>query len=256
MLPQTTTLGGSALTQLNQIIAIEKGVKLRAEREFTDAHHTLEKSALLSGIARTYEPRDEEGLTYPPESTLVQVQVSEMIKVVAASLTRLFDVELTKDLANEKATASIVVDGKTILPDVPVTFLLFLEKKMTDIRTFITKLPKLDPSESWNPDPATGVWVTDAIGKSKSDKVPASYTKSPATVQHPAQVEFFYKDVQVGTWTTRKFSGALPQERVAIMLRRIDMLIDAVKFAREQANSIQVVDQHAGGKIFDYLFSE
>jgi hypothetical protein len=244
------------LTQLNQIIAIEKGVKVRAEREFTDAHHTLEKSALLSGIARTYTPRDDEGLTYPPESTPVQVQASEMVKSVAASLTRLFDVELTKDIANEKATASIVVDGKTIVPDVPVTFLLFLEKKLTDIRTFVAKLPTLDPSERWNPDPATGVWVTDEVGKTKSDKVPASYTKSPATVQHPAQVEFFYKDVVVGAWSTRKFSGALPQERVTTLLRRVDMLIDAVKFAREQANSIEVADRFAGKKIFDYLLAE
>ncbi len=47
--------------KLNQIIAVEKGVKSRSFQELTEAHHALQKPALLSGIARTYRPKDEEG---------------------------------------------------------------------------------------------------------------------------------------------------------------------------------------------------
>ena len=57
------------MTRLNQIIAVEKGVKSRSFQELTDAHHALQKPALLSGISRTYRPKDEEGEQLPPEST-------------------------------------------------------------------------------------------------------------------------------------------------------------------------------------------
>jgi hypothetical protein len=56
----------SGVTKLNQIIAVEKGIKSKAYAEVTDAHQRLQKSALLAGIARTYQPKDEEGEQYPP----------------------------------------------------------------------------------------------------------------------------------------------------------------------------------------------
>ena len=46
--------------KLNQIIAIEKGTKSRSLQELTEAHHNLQKPALLAGISRTYRPKDEE----------------------------------------------------------------------------------------------------------------------------------------------------------------------------------------------------
>ena len=46
----------------NQVIAIEKGAKTKAERALTDAHHKLQKADLLSGLTRTYTPKDAEGI--------------------------------------------------------------------------------------------------------------------------------------------------------------------------------------------------
>ena len=51
------------MAKLNQIIAVEKGVKSRSFQELTEAHHALQKPTLLSGISRTYRPKDEEGET-------------------------------------------------------------------------------------------------------------------------------------------------------------------------------------------------
>lgn len=118
----------SAVTKLNQIIAVEKGVKSKAYAEVTDAHHRLQKSALLAGISRTYQPKDEEGEQYPPESTRVQVRAEEVLRQTATTLTRLFDVTATKDWANCEAKADVVVDGQVLLRAVPATYLLFLEK--------------------------------------------------------------------------------------------------------------------------------
>jgi len=66
--------------KLNQVIAIEKGTKSRSLQELTEAHHTLQKPALLAGISRTYRPKDEEGEQFPPESTRVQIKAEEIIR--------------------------------------------------------------------------------------------------------------------------------------------------------------------------------
>ena len=135
------------MARLNQIIAIEKGVKSRSFQELTEAHQELQKPALLSGIARTYRPKDEEGEQFPPESTRVQIRADDVIRQTVRVLTQLFDVTATKDWANTRARADVVVDGQTLLTQVPATYLLFLEKQLVDLHTFVKKLPVLDAAE-------------------------------------------------------------------------------------------------------------
>src|SRR5215472_2732008 len=150
-------------TKLNQIIAIEKSTKSRSFQELTEAHHQLQKQTPLSGISRTYRPRDEEGEQLPPESTRVQVRAEEIIRQTAATLTRLFDVTATKEWANCKAKADVIVDGSVLLKDIPATYLLFLEKQLVDLHTFIKKLPVLDAAESWAYDPSADAYATEPV---------------------------------------------------------------------------------------------
>ena len=243
-----------AVTKLNQIIAVEKGVKSKSFAELTDAHHQVLKPALLSGIARTYQPKDDEGEHLPPESTKVQVKAEEALQRTAASLTRLFDVTATKDWANCSATADVSVDGTVLLRDVPVTYLLFLEKQLTDLHTFVKKLPVLDAAESWILDASSDSWRTEPVQTYRTKRVPRNHVKAEATEKHPAQVEVYYEDVTIGYWTTVKFSGALPAKRVNELLERVERLQQAVKFAREEANSAETVDQRVGESVFGYLF--
>jgi hypothetical protein len=140
------------VAKLNQIIAVEKGVKNKSFQDLTEAHHAVQKPTLLSGISRVYQPKDEEGEQLPPESTRVQVKVEEILRDTASTITRLFDVTATKDWANCQARADVTVDGQPLLRAVPVTYLLFLEKQLTDLHTFIKKLPVLDAAETWTFD--------------------------------------------------------------------------------------------------------
>lgn len=241
-------------TKLNQIIAVEKGVKSKSFQDLTEAHHAVQKQPLLSGISRTYQPKDEEGEQLPAESTRVQVKAEDVLRKTAATLTRLFDVTATKDWANVQATADVVVDGRTVLSEVPVSYLLFLEKQLKDLHTFVKKLPVLDAAESWTHDPSTDVWRTEPVRTVRTKKIPRNHVKAEATEKHPAQVEVYYEDIAVGYWTTVKFSGALPAQRVNELLDRVEKLQQAVKFAREEANGIEVTDQRVGDAVFGYLF--
>ena len=242
------------MAKLNQIIAVEKGVKSRSFAELTDAHHAVQKTALLSGIARTYQPKDEEGEQLPPESTRVQVRAEEVLRQVSVTLTRLFDVTATKDGTNCTARADVVVDGETLLSDVPVSTLLFLEKQLVDLHTFVKKLPVLDAAEAWAFNDSANCWATEATRTLRTKKVPRNHVKAEATEKHPAQVEMYFEDVPVGTWTTVKFSGALPAKRVSELLERVERLQHAVKFAREEANATEAIDRKIGETVFGYLF--
>lgn len=244
------------MAKLNQIIAVEKGTKTQALRDLTDAHQALQKQALLSGISRSYRPKDEEnGEKLPSEQTKVQVRARDMIRKTAEVMTKLFDVTATKDVANCDARADVVVDGKTIMTNAPVTYLLFLEKQLVDLHTFVKKLPVLDPSEEWHHDSASNCWATDPAFSVKTKKVLRNHVKSEATDKHPAQVEVYTEDVVVGEYKTVKFSGSLPQRDVDEFLSKVEKLQEAVKFARETANSVEVQDQRVGRAVFDYVFS-
>lgn len=242
------------MTQLNQIVAVEKGVKSATTRELTEVHRSLGKSVLLQGIARDYTPRDDEGERLPSERTKVQTTADKALDAAAATLTRLFDVTATKDYGNQHATADVVVDGEVLVASAPVPFLLFLEKSLTDVHTFVTKLPVLDPAESWTYDDNAGAFKTEAVGTTRTKKVPRNHVKAEATERHPAQVELYYEDVVVGLWSTVKFSGALPAVRVRDLVARVEKLQQAVKFAREEANNTEIENKKVGDTLFGYLF--
>lgn len=241
--------------KLNQVIAVEKNIKSRALQELTEAHHSLQKTALLAGISRTYRPKDEEGEQLPPEATKVQIKGEEIIRKTSETLSKLFDVVATKDWANCQAKADVVVDGQTLLKDVPATYLLFLEKQLIDLHTFIKKLPVLDAAESWTFDQSADCWATEPVMTVKTKKVPRNHVKAEATEHHPAQVEVYYEDVTVGNWRTIKFSGSLPARRVNELLARVEKLQEAVKFAREEANNLEVEDVKTGETVLNYLFA-
>ncbi|GCE24564.1 hypothetical protein KDA_00480 [Dictyobacter alpinus] len=241
--------------KLNQIIAIEKGTKSRSLQELTESHHNLQKTTLLAGISRTYRPKDEEGEQFPPESTRVQLRAEEVIRTTSEMLTKLFDVVATKDWANCQAKADVIIDGKILLAQVPATYLLFLEKQLVDVYTFIKKLPVLDASELWTFDPSADCWATEPVQTVKTKKIPRNHVKAEATEKHPAQVDVYYEDVVVGNWRTIKFSGSLPAKRVNELLNRVEKLQEAVKFAREEANNQDVTELKVGAAVFNYLFS-
>lgn len=242
------------MAKLNQIIAIENGEKTRAVRELTDAYHKLQKGALMTGIARAYTPYEENGETLPPEHTRVQVNAADVLGEIAEGLTKLFDVTATKDWANCKALADVIVDGVTVLKQVPVTYLLFLEKKLVDIHTFVSKLPLLDAAEMWNWSKDQNCWVSQPTETARTKKIKSKVVLAEATDKHPAQVQLFDEDVRVGTWRTLKYSGAMQATHVKGLVLKVEALQAAIKHARENANMTEAPDQKVGKAIFDFLF--
>jgi hypothetical protein len=242
------------VAKLNQILAIEKGIKTRVYAEFTELHQATQKAPLMNGFHKSYQPRDEDGETYPSESQKVQHNASEVLERVAKSLAELFDITATKDWTNCNARADVVVDGQALLKDVPATYLLFLEKQLSDLHTFVGKMTELDPGSDWSVDPGTGLYKTDTTLTQRTRKVQRPITLYEATKEHPAQTQLITEDVIAGTWMTIKYSGAMPAPRKKQLLARIEKLSNAAKFAREQANAAEATDKKLGKEVFDFLF--
>lgn len=242
------------MQHLSQIIAVLKDIKELSAQSRSQAEAKFNKPSLFSGLSRSYAPKDDDGEQLPAESTAVQVKAGQVIASVQSSLTMLFDTVATQEFANCVAKASIVVDGKTLLADVPATYILFLEKQLAELLSFVKKIPTLDASESWQYDAGQDCYRTEPAETVRTKKVPRVLELAKATDKHPAQVQVYNDDISVGTWRTIKYSGAMPAKRLNETIERIEKLQRAVKFAREEANRCEAKTQHCGEPILQYIF--
>lgn len=241
--------------KLNQLIAVLKTVKSNSAKAKTAVYKNVQVAALFKGLSRTYQPREEDGYVYPSENQPLQKTADDAIAEFREACTELFNLSATQDSANTTAKASVVVDGVTILSDVPVTTLLFLEKQLIDIKTFVGSLPTLDSDQEWRFDENRGCYVTEPKQTAKTKKVSKPVVLYEATKEHPAQVKEVSEDVVEGTWSLVNFSGALPVSRVKEIESRIDKLIKAVLTAREEANESEVRVQRIADPVFQHIFS-
>jgi len=241
--------------KLNQVIAVEKGIKSRSHKLLTDMYQTLSKKTLFDGLSKTYQKKEEDSQDYPAESTRVQKNASDMVREAGNLLTEYFDTTLTKDAANCSAKADVKVGETVLLADVPITTLLFLEKQLAEITTFIGAIPVLDPAYNWKMDQNNNLFKTDTHATAKTRKVTKPLVLYPATEEHPAQTDKITEDVITGYWNQIKMSGAMPESRKASLLKKVELLQKAVKFAREEANSTEIEQQAMGEKVFGWLFS-
>ena len=239
--------------KLNQVIAVEKGVKTRVTNEVTSLYHTVQKPALFEGFQKTYQVKTEGDETFPAEGARVQFNVQDVLRQVGNKLTELFDVTATKDYANCVAKADVVVDGVVLVKDAPATFLLFIEKQLTDLHTVASKLPILDPAQEWAFDQNASLFKTPASQTAKTKKVTKALVLYPATDKHPAQTAQVADDIITGYWNQIKMSGAVPENRRRSLLDKIERLQKAVKFAREQANMVEAPEKSVGSKLFEWL---
>lgn len=245
------------MTNLHTVIAAEKHVKSRAHGHVSELYKLLQKPQLFSGQIRTYQPKDDAGENLPSERQMIQADLKEILRTFREEMAAIIDITGQKDLGNQTAKASVVVDGVELLPELPVPTLLFLEKTLTDIRTFVGKVPELDGSEVWAYDPDTGTHRSMTTRTHRTKKNQRAVVLYPATDKHPAQTQMVVEDEVVGFWDTQKLSVAMPKTDKAKLLDRVDAVLHAVKEAREKANDTVVSAKAAlGAKIFAYIFRE
>ncbi len=246
------------MAKLNQIIAVEKGIKSRVYGDITELHKVIQKPDLFNGFHKTYQPKDEDGEKLPAERKRVQYAVVDVLRSVTRLSTEWYDVTARKDWTNCKAVADIKIGERVVLLAVPIPFLLFLEKQLTDMRTFVGCLPVLDDAEDWEQDENAGLYKTTAIQTHRTRKTQRPIVLYDATPEHPAQTQLLTEDIIAGFWSQVKQSGAMPKPKKEALARRVETLLQAVKQAREEANTREEVGDtpKVGEAIFSYIMEE
>lgn len=242
--------------KLAEAVALARAAKTRVQGALTALHRESQKPGLYNGLARTYRTVIDGDPGLPDESQLVQQVATDVIDELRRLLAERWDTEANVTANNANARADVVLDdGTIVISDAPATYLIFLEKSLEDVYTFIAKLPSLSPSETWAWDPARGVHASTPIETASEKRIPIPLVLVPATKEHPAQATTYDDVVVRGYWTTTKLSGALPSERKRELLLHVVALRDAVKTARERANQLTVTEWKPAAGALDYLLS-
>jgi hypothetical protein len=241
--------------KLNQAIAVLKGTKERTHQEISKLYQSLTATETFTGFSKTFKPKAEDGDQLPPENKIVQRKIEDVFDALKNSTGELIDLHYTHEVGNTQAYADLALPDGTTIPKVPVGMLVRLEKELVDVRTFISKSPTfaIDVSWSWNEDRL--LWSSDSVTTTSTKKVPTFITVADATEHHPAQVREVSNDLIVGHWTKQEFSATLSPARKKELLDRVNILIDTVKKAREEANMTEIKQMKMGAALFSYLFA-
>jgi len=241
---------------LGQVLAVEADVRRNTTRKLSDAYYPLQKPAMLEGLTGEYEPNTDPGEELPAEEQRVQATVEEMITTTRDALAELFDITAARDYTNGhgEAHADVEVDGRVLIAQAPIPYLLWLDKRLDDLQSFAQSMPTLSPSTLWEVAEDRGVYKSLPVKTARTVQQHKVITVAPATEHHQAQAQIVAENVSVGTWTRIKYSGAVPVARKEQILRRIATLRAAAHAARAKANRVQADEPEVGAEVLAYLF--
>lgn len=248
------------MAKLHELLAVDQNLRGQAESCRNDLANTFEKKTQHFQEALVTFKSNVEATPDKVEGRLnLQTTVHKELGWIAEKLAAAFDVGHQIDMANTMAKADVVLDdGTVILKDVPVTSLLQLEKRLTEVQDLAQRIPTLDPSKGFEPDTTKGPDVFKARDEEKprTEKKFDFKVMVPPTDKHPAQVKELMLDVPTGRLLVQEWSSLITVNEKAQILDRIEQTRRAVKQARARANELDldVRTNKIGGKLLDFMF--
>lgn len=243
--------------KLHTIVALVQGRKKRWDEFINKTHHgwgKVEQNSPLIGITRVYQPVEEDGEKLPTERRELQAVVRKSVAELITEAKQFYNLIHCNESSNCEAVADVVVGGKVLVEKAPVGFLMFLEKQLTDLRTFIGKIPTLPLDQKWTWDANRGCYVSDTHESIRTVKAQEPLVLYHATPEHPAQTQMITRDKPAGTWRTTLMCGAIPVDARDRLFKQADAAREAVVKAREEANSIEVKQEQAVDALVDFVF--
>ena len=240
--------------QLHEVLAILPSTKGTAQKIAGETLKTFkDKSQHFEGLLRKYDPLKEGDPGLPPETSPLVTTAGEKLAHFSESFAPWLDAEYQISSTNMQAAATVEIGGLKI-ENVPSTFLMQLDKRLSDIRQIYDAAPTLDPKHEWHAsDKGKGVFQAEDEIRNRTEKVPQHRVIVPPTPEHPAQVAQWTEDVVIGKITTRKWSGALSVEKKYEVLKRIDAVQKVVKRALSAANKVDHVGKKVAQKLFAFI---
>ena len=244
--------------KLHEVLGSQGQVFTQAEKCRTDLQNTFEKKKHHFGEKLVqYTPDAEGAQPVTEDQSSLQATIGAELEWLATILVPAYDSEATIDEGNTKARADVVLDnGTTIVPALPSTQLMQLDKRLGELHQFVQAIPTLDPTKGFEPDPdrGDGVYKARVTQKRRTKKEQVPVVMLQPTKEHPGQAVMVTKDVEIGTIVEREWSGLITPQIKATMLERVEELRRAVKQARARANDLVVEEIKIGRQLLDYVF--
>jgi hypothetical protein len=247
---------------LHALLAVEPDLVQGAQNLVAETISTFSKKGdHFDGLQKVYKPFSDDASTeqIPPEVKEVVTTVKEKIDFTKEFVIKALDATLSKEETNSSggAVAKLEIEGKDF-GTFSATSFLALERNLLRLREMYKAIPTLDPTTKWDTETQSGrnLYVSPQEVRFRSVRQQKPITLAPATDKHPAQVQIFQEDVQVGKYETVYFSGKISVKEKSEYLGRLDNLILAVKRAKEEANRAEVKQVHVGENIFKYIQGE
>lgn len=245
------------MPKLHEIIAASKDRLQSANIVLDETQNTFTKKPdHFIGRHSLYRPFDE-GSEETEETTKELVDtVSGKLRHCFSLVCKSIDLEISKDVTNQQASAPIVIDGVQITEPLPATSLLLLESKVKQWLVLFATIPTLAPGRRWELDPSKGEGVyVDMLPESRfrTKKVIQHKTLYEATTEHPAQIEKWAEDIRVGKVTDTTWCSMFSPAQKAQLISRTQDLLIAVKEARQRANDQEVTQMAVADGLIAYL---
>lgn len=245
---------------LAHVIGSRRARQENANQVSTTLKAHLARPAFTSGLNRFYTPDNadlENMQRNPDEYKTVALTVADALAQIRDAEVPSLDIVAEQDMTNTIAKGTIVVDGDTVLDDVPISYLLNLQKFLAEWRSKIVEiLPVHDPAKEWTLDAQNGIWRSKQERRNAYMKEVVPVLLHAGTDKHAPQVQAITKDIYAGYWTEEHLSGGVTATRKRQLLGNVDRLLIGVKEAISQANSTPTVPMPAGEKIFGILLGE
>ena len=247
------------MAKLHELLAVESDLESAYNKILMETEIAFtKKQDLFMGFIRTLDFFDDNEPEIAPEIKELDTTVQDKLNYQEDFVSRYFDAVLQKEFTNAQAVGDIVIDGTKIAENLPATFLLGLEKKLTRLRGVYNNIPTLAPGIKWERDESRGNNVFKTVNpeeKFQTRTIVEPTVLYEATKEHPAQVKEVSKVEKVGKYKRTHWSGMVTPAEKSKLLGKIDKLIRAVKKARQRANATKVVNVTVAKQLFDYIKS-
>lgn len=248
----------------HQIIPLRDGAEKTANGRRNETSHNLKQGSTFQSKTHTVVAYEE-----ARAKELAEEIIGVLVTTVPARLQFTLDgyrewinLESAINLTNTKAKATVMMDGKEWLPDLPVTTLLFLEKFGASWLAVIDDVIKYGVRAStteWVPDPDH---VLRGVHKSKRPRVEVKKEKTAYVLEITKQTDkqqgtgqVLYRDVGIADITDILYTGQISAAEANDLSETAKKFLNAVKMAREEANQEVVVNMDIADKIFGFLMT-
>jgi hypothetical protein len=244
---------------LGQVIGVEKHLRQADNDAGKVIKKNIQSETLTTGLTKVYIPDDPEApptAREPDQYKMVAVKVEEAFREAMKYAVPAMDITATKDRTNQVANADIILpDGTSLLKNVPISHLLWLEHYLGDWKGFFSVTPTLDPAKNWTFDEGMGIHKGSVVEQVRFAKEMAVLPLTPTTKEHPGTGQPYTKETRTGKYDNTALSGAVTERRRKDLIAKADLLLAAVKDAIARANQTTAVEVSEGEILLGFLLA-